>query len=77
LNNALLRKEISNWDQKDLSFILAIVNGAGPKFDFKHAVVARSLAKQYMHLDIFTDKLKINNKGIKIIKLLQKRISLR
>ena len=72
MNNALLRKRVFNWDQKDLSFISAIVKGAGLEFEFKHAVVARSLAKQYNHLDIFTDKLKINKKGIEIIKLLQK-----
>ena len=72
MNNALLKERVSNWDQKDLSFISAIVKGAGPEFEFKHAVVTRSLARQYKHLDIFTDKLKINKKGIEIIKLLQK-----
>ena len=73
MDNAFLRKKVSSWDQKDLSFISAIIKGAGPEFEFKETLVTRALAEQYKHLGIFTNKLKLNNEGIKIIQLLQNK----
>ena len=71
LEKALLEKEIFSWDQKDLSFIVAITRGVGPDFEVEDSLIAKSLVEQYKHLGIFADNLRLNQRGIKIIHFLQ------
>jgi len=67
--NALLKKEISNWNDNERSFFLLIAKTFSSGFE--HGVFADSIVEQYEHLDIFTNELKLNQKGIRIIQFLQ------